>query len=82
MEEWKDVVRRQMRATRLVVIRAAVGENVLWELTQAAETIDPQKLLILVLKLKPEEYESFVLRRTPYWACHFQTQIVSASSQN
>jgi hypothetical protein len=27
-EEWKDVVKRQMRATRLVVIRAAVGENV------------------------------------------------------
>jgi hypothetical protein len=64
-EEWKDVVKRQMRATRPVVIRAAVGENVLWELTQAAETIDPQKLLILVLKLKAEEYESFRAKANP-----------------
>ena len=37
-EEWRDVVKRQMQATRLVVIRAAVGENVLWELTQAVRT--------------------------------------------
>ena len=64
-EKWKDVVKRQMLATRLVVIRAAVGENVLWELTQAAETIDPQKLLILVLKLKAEEYESFRAKANP-----------------
>jgi len=62
-EEWKDVVKRQMRATRLVVIRAAVGENVLWELTQAAETIDPQKLLILVLKLLPS-YQHRMLQIT------------------
>jgi hypothetical protein len=64
-EEWKDVVKHQMRATRLVVIRAAVGENVLWELTQAAKTVDPQKLLILVLKLKAEEYESFRAKANP-----------------
>jgi hypothetical protein len=58
-EEWKDVVKRQMQATRLVVIRAALGENVLWELTQAVKIVDPQKLLILVMKMKAEEYESF-----------------------
>jgi hypothetical protein len=63
-EEWKDVVKRQMQATRLVVIRAAVGENVLWELTQAVKTVDPQKLLISVM----------VLRRTRYWAYHFQRE--------
>jgi hypothetical protein len=64
-EEWKDVVKRQMRATRLVVIRAAVGENVLWELTQAAKTVDPQKLLILVLTMKAEDYESFRAKANP-----------------
>jgi hypothetical protein len=64
-EEWKDVVKRQMQATRLVVIRAAVGENVLWELTQAAKTVDPQKLLILVLKMKAEDYESFRTKANP-----------------
>jgi len=57
--EWKDVVKRQMQSTRLVVIMAAVGENVLWELTQAIKIVDPQKLLILVLKMKADDYESF-----------------------
>ena len=45
-EEWKDVVKRQMQAAQLVVIRADVGENVFWELTQAVKTLNPQKLLI------------------------------------
>jgi hypothetical protein len=64
-EEWKDVVKRQLRATRLVVIRAAAGENVLWELTQATKMVDPQKLLILVLKMKAEDYESFRTKANP-----------------
>src|SRR6516162_2555152 len=64
-EEWKDVVKRQMQATRLVVIRAAIGENVLWELTQAVKTVDPQKLLILVMKMKAEEYECFRAKANP-----------------
>src|SRR5262249_37497206 len=45
-EEWKDVVKRQIQAAQLVVIRAAAGENVLWELTQALKILNPQKLLI------------------------------------
>ena len=58
-EEWKDVVKRQMQSTRLVVIMAAVGENVLWELTQAT------KMLILVLKMKADDYESFRTKANP-----------------
>src|SRR6516162_2858458 len=57
--EWRDVVKRQMQTARLAVIMAAVGENVLWELTQAVETLEPQKLLILFLKMKADDYESF-----------------------
>jgi hypothetical protein len=64
-EEWKDVVKRQMQSTRLVVIMAAVGENVLWELTQAIEALEPQKLLILVLEMEPKDYESFRTKATP-----------------
>ena len=64
-EEWKVVVKRQVQAARLVVIRAAAGENVLWELTQAIKTVDPQKLLILVLKMKAEDYESFRTKANP-----------------
>jgi hypothetical protein len=64
-EEWRDVVKRQMQASRLVVIRAAVGENVLWELTQAVRTLEPQRLLILVLKMKAQDYESFRTKANP-----------------
>jgi hypothetical protein len=64
-EEWKDVVKRQMQATRLVVIRAGVGENVLWELTQAVRTLEPQKLLILVREMKAKDYESFRTEAKP-----------------
>jgi hypothetical protein len=61
-EEWKDVVKCQMQITRLVVIRAAVGENVLWELTQAVKILEPQKVLILVLKMKAKDYKSFCVK--------------------
>jgi hypothetical protein len=61
-EEWKDVVKRQIQAAQLVVIRAAAGENVFWELTQAVKIINPQKLLILFLDMKAREYELFRTR--------------------
>jgi hypothetical protein len=64
-EEWKTVVKHQMQATRLVVIRAAVGENVLWELTQAVRTVDPPKVLILALNMTAEDYESFRIKANP-----------------
>ena len=64
-EEWKNVVKRQMQATRLVVIRAGIGNNVLWELTQAVGTAEPQKLLVLVLEMKAEDYESFRAKANP-----------------
>jgi hypothetical protein len=64
-EEWKDVVKRQMQTARLVVIMAALGENVLWELTQAVATLEPQKVLIMILEMKAEDYESFRAKATP-----------------
>jgi len=64
-EEWKDVVEGQMRAARLVVIRAGVGENLLWELKQSVKTLSPQKLLILVLNMKAKCYESFCTTVNP-----------------
>jgi hypothetical protein len=64
-EEWKEVVKRQMQTARLVVIMAAVGENVLWELTQAVEALEPQKVLILVLEMTAKDYESFRTKANP-----------------
>jgi hypothetical protein len=64
-EEWKEVVKRQMRAARLVIIRAGGGENRLWEMKQAVETLNPQKVLILVLQMKAKHYESFRTKVNP-----------------
>jgi hypothetical protein len=58
-EEWKQVVKRQMRAARLVIIRAGVEKNLLWELKQAVEILNPEKVLILVRGMKVKQYESF-----------------------
>jgi len=64
-EEWKEEVKRRMRAARLVVIRAGVGENLLWEAKHAFETLNPQKVLILVLNMKAKDYESFRTKVNP-----------------
>jgi len=58
-DEWKDVVKRRLETARLVVIRAAIGEHVLWELTQATQILNPQQLLILLLDTNLQEYEWF-----------------------
>jgi hypothetical protein len=63
-EEWKEIVKGQMQAARLVIIRAGEGKNLLWELKQAVETLNPRKLLILVLDMKAKALpESTTLRR-------------------
>jgi hypothetical protein len=64
-EGWKEVVSRQMQAARLVIIRAGGGENLVWELKQAVETLNPQKVLILVLHMKAKHYESFRTKVNP-----------------
>jgi hypothetical protein len=64
-EEWREAVKRQMQTARLVAILATVGENVLWELTQAVATLEPQKVLIVILQMKAEDYESFRTKTTP-----------------
>jgi len=51
-----------------VIIRAGEGENLLWELKQAVETLNPQKLLILVLDMKAKEYESFRTNVNPVFS--------------
>jgi hypothetical protein len=57
--EWKKVVAQQMESARLVVIRAGSGEGLTWELRQAAQALNPKKILILILKMKKKKYEAF-----------------------
>jgi hypothetical protein len=66
-----------MQATRLVVIAAGVGENVLWGPTQAVRTLEPQKLLILVLEMKAEDYESFRTKANPIFGVSLPDQAFS-----
>ena len=61
-DEWQDVVKRRIKEAQLVVIKAAAGENVLWELTQAIEILNPQKLLIFFENMGLKEYGSFRTR--------------------
>jgi len=58
-DEWKETVTQRMQASRLVIIRAALKENLLWELKQAVATLSAQKVLILVLNMKTKHYECF-----------------------
>lgn len=58
-EEWKEIVKRRMQVARLVIIRAGAAENLLWELGQAKETLNPEKLLILALGMAVKDYEFF-----------------------
>jgi hypothetical protein len=57
--EWQRLVHDQMRVARLVVIRAGGGAGLLWEIEQAFHTVAPERLLILVLSLPLNEYETF-----------------------
>ena len=57
--EWKSVVTDQMKAAKLVIIRAGGGEGLLWELERAFEILDPEKVLILILNMKKKHYRSF-----------------------
>lgn len=58
-EEWQSVVSNQMRSAALVIIRAGHSTGLLWELKQAFESLDPTKLLILVLNMKRKDYAAF-----------------------
>jgi hypothetical protein len=57
--EWKNVVIDQMQSARLVVIRAGTSEGLLWELKEAVQVVNPNKLLILILKMRKKHYEGF-----------------------
>ena len=48
-----------MQTARLIVIRAATSGGLLWELKEVVQVVNPKKLLILILKMKKKDYESF-----------------------
>lgn len=60
--EWKEVVQGELRDARLVIIRAGVEENLLWELSRCVEILNPQKLLILIPNMNAERYHSFCVK--------------------
>jgi hypothetical protein len=57
--QWQSVVREQMRAARLVVVRAGIGKGLLWEIGEALTRLPPERLLFLILDLPIAEYRAF-----------------------
>jgi hypothetical protein len=57
--EWRQVVLARMQSAPLVVIRAGSSPGLLWEMGQAIRTLEPERLLILVLNIKVQEYNLF-----------------------
>ncbi len=57
--EWRRVVLASMQSAPLVVIRAGSSPGLLWEMGQAIRTLEPERLLILVLNIKVQEYTLF-----------------------
>lgn len=58
-EEWQQTVIEQMRAAKLVIVRAGDAPGVLWELQQARQLLSPGKLLLLIMAIRKKEYERF-----------------------
>jgi hypothetical protein len=57
--EWKRVVLASMQSALLVVLRAGSSPGLLWEIGQAIQTIEPERLLIFVFNIKVEDYNIF-----------------------
>ncbi len=65
-KEWKGVILHQMLAARLVVIRAGLGDNLLWEVQQAVANVSSNKVLILFMNIKATNYEVFRYKARPF----------------
>lgn len=57
--DWQTTILDRMRIAPLVVIRAGVGQGLFWELGQAITTLDPERMLILVLDISASDYAAF-----------------------
>jgi hypothetical protein len=70
-DKWKNVVAKQMKRARLVVIRAGSSAGLLWELEQAVQILSPKKIIILVLNMWPKKYETFRKEAERTFKCAF-----------
>ena len=61
-QEWKAVVREQLRHATLVVIRVGSGAGLLWECSEAFRTLRPEQLVLLVLDVSFNECQEFSKR--------------------
>lgn len=60
--EWRDVVRHWLASARLIILRPGMSEGLWWEIRQAFSTVSPERVLILMTRAGPGEYEPFVRR--------------------
>jgi hypothetical protein len=57
---WREEVTRLLAVARLVVVRPATSEAVLWEVCEAANTVNTARLAFYVYGLAGEEWQAFV----------------------
>lgn len=57
--EWKDVVDRWLSKARLVIFRPGMSEGVWWEMERVFTTVQPERILVLLVRVKRADYESF-----------------------
>jgi hypothetical protein len=57
--DWQAFVLTQMRAAKLVIVRAGRGTGLHWELRQAALVVDPIRFVILVNRMSERDYNEF-----------------------
>lgn len=60
--EWQSVVLERMRVAPLVVIRAGNGPGLLWECEQVFSSLDPERVLFLILNMTASDYRLFADR--------------------
>ncbi len=57
-ENWREEILRMLKRARLVIIRAAATQSLMWELKAAKKYLRPEQLVLLV-PLDREAYEAF-----------------------
>ena len=59
-DEWQQAVLNQMKVASLTIIRAGTSEGLLWEFKKASTELSANKTLILLYKIKIDDYDNFI----------------------
>ena len=61
-DEWQATVARLITRARLVVVTLGDSAGTMWELAEAMRVLPPQRLLLTVPRMSPEQYQAIRTR--------------------